>query len=246
MLCISFIANAQDTEIPGISADRPGVATPPFISETHCLQIETGAAYERIKEGSSLQENILYNTTLLRFGLNKNTEIRLQTDYARLKTDSFDLIGFNPLIVGTKIKMAEAKGIIPAISFLMNLTLPYFGAKSFRPEHLSPSFYLLMQNDISQDINICYNLGIEYDGSNPEPTDFAALCLGYNLNEKLSLFIENYNYFASNSPPQNFIDIGGAYLLRKNLQIDLSGNLRLQQIENYVMLNVGVSWRIPK
>ncbi len=246
LMCISLVVKSQTIEIPAISADRPGVATPPFILDKNNLQIESGAAYERMMNGNILTENILYNTTLLRFGLNKNAEIRIQADYAQIKTAGQNITGFNPIIIGTKFLIAEEKGILPATAFLTNITLPYIGEKSFRPEHISPSFYLLMQNNITNALNICYNVGLEYDGSNAEPTEFAALCLGYNITQKLSIFAENYNYFANHTLPQSYIDLGGAYNIRRNLQLDLSGNISLQDVANYYMLNIGLSWRIPK
>ena len=103
-----------------------------------------------------------------------------------------------------------------------------------------------MKNDITKKLNICYNIGIEYDGESSVPTEFAAICFGYNITNKLNGFIENYNWFSNNSKPENFIDLGFAYLIGKNVQLDFSGNMNLQYFENYFMINFGVSWRITK
>jgi hypothetical protein len=164
LLFASFAAKTQPSQLPDISADRPGMATPPSIIEPKCFQVETGFSFEKNKLEIPFQENILYNSTLLRYGINKNSEIRLQTDYARYKTDSVDITGFIPLTIGTQLIVSEEKGIIPKISILLNFTLPFFGEKNFRPKKLSPSIYLLLQNDILDKLNVCYNIGIEYDG----------------------------------------------------------------------------------
>ena len=103
-----------------------------------------------------------------------------------------------------------------------------------------------MQNNITDKFSICYNIGIQYDGVTSVPTKFAAICLGYNLTEKLSGFVENYNLFSRSTNPANFIDGGFAYLVRKNIQLDLSGNMYLQELKNYYTINFGVSWRIPQ
>jgi len=246
LLIISATCKSQTIELSDISADRPGMATPPAISQPKALQIETGFSYEKIKYENSFQETILYNTTLLRYGINQNSEIRLQTDYTQVKTDSLNITGFNPLTIGTKLFISEEKGILPKTSFLFNLTLPCFGEKNFRPENLTPSIYLLMQNNITKNLNVCYNIGIEYDGESANPTEFAAICFGYNITEKINGFIENYNWFSDFTKPENYIDLGCAYLIRKNIQLDLSGNMNLQDVEKYLMINFGVSWRIPK
>jgi len=246
LLFASLASKSQTSELPDISADRPGMATPPSIIVPKCFQVETGYSYEKNKLEIPFQENILYNSTLLRYGINKNSEVRLQTDYARFKTDSVDITGFNPLTIGTKITVSEEKGIIPKTSILLNLTLPCFGEKSFRPQNMAPSIYLLMQNDISEKLNVCYNIGIEYDGETAIPTEFAAICLGYSITDQLSGFIENYDWFSKGTQPECFFDLGLACILGKNLQLDLSGNLNIQYPGNYFMINAGVSWRITK
>jgi hypothetical protein len=246
LIIIALTGNSQTNEIPDISADRPGVATPPFIIQPKLFQIETGFSYEKITGENTYQETTLYNTSLLRYGIDQNSEIRLQTDYANVKTDSTSITGFNPLTLGTKVYISEQKGILPKTSFLFNLTLPGIGKTDFRTKYLSPSIYLLMQNDITEKLNICYNAGLEYDGIAPEPAEFAAICFGYSLIENLSGFVENYNWFLNKTKPQNYIDLGLSYLIGKNFQADIAGNMNLQDIENYYSINFGVSWRITK
>jgi len=240
LFIISVVCKSQTVELPDFSADRPGMATPPNISTPKKIQIETGFSYEKFK----FQKTNLYNSTLLHYGINQNSEIRIQSGYAQFKTDSLNITGFNPLSVGTKLMISEAKGILPKTSFLFNLTLPCIGEKNFRPENLTPSIYLLMQNGITKKLGVCYNIGVEYDGESTEPTKFASICFSYSISDKLSGFIENYNWFSNSTKSENFIDIGCAYLIGKNFQLDLSGNINLNDFENYFMINFGVAWRI--
>jgi hypothetical protein len=243
---IPVICNSQTTEIPDISADRPGVATSPAIVPLKSFQIETGFSYEKIICREYTQETTSFNSVLLRYGMSQSSEIRFQTDYLRVKTDSLSTTGFDPVSIGTKIGISKARGIMPKTSLLFNLLLPYFGERTFRPEEMAPSLYLLMQNEITKKTTICYNIGIEYNGGSSAPAAFAALCLGYSLTEKLSTFVESYNWFCSGSKPETYLDLGCAWIIRKNLQADISGNFNLQDIENYYMINVGIAWRIPQ
>ena len=102
-MAITISSKSQTNELPDISADRPGMSTNPFIAPSKKIQIETGFSYENDKRENLFQETTLYNSALFRYGLNKNSEIRLQTDYAKVKTDSISITGFNPLTVGTKL-----------------------------------------------------------------------------------------------------------------------------------------------
>ena len=140
--------------------------------------------------------------------------------------------------------ITEGKSFIPKTSFLFNLTLPYFGEKNFRPENLTPSFYLLMQSDITKKMNICYNVGLEYDGISSVPTEFVAICFSYSITEKFSGFVENYNLFSNSTSPENFVDCGFAYLIRKNIQLDISGNINLQNVKKYNMFSFGLALNI--
>lgn len=236
--------NSQDIRGSDFTADRPGFATSPFIAGTHKLQLELGFAYEKISQNQTFNESILYPNTLFRFGLNSNSELRIQWDYAQVKTDNQIINGFKPLVAGTKLNITKGSGLLPHTSFMFNLALPGTGQKKFRLDHLAPSAYLLMQNDFSEKLNLCYNIGVEYDGASVQPATFLAICMGYNFSEKLSGFLENYNWLLQNAKPENYLDLGLAYLLRKYVQLDLSGNLNIQPGLNYFMINLGVAWRI--
>lgn len=220
------------------------MATTPFTLQPKAIQVETGFAYEKSTIANFRQETFIFNTSLLRYGLTSNCEMRLQADYAQFKTENLNIHGFNPLIAGTKLLISKARGIIPETSLLLNLTLPYVGEKQFRPDHLAPSLYLLMQNDLSEKVNICYNLGVEYDGESPVPSEFVALCLGYSFSDKFSGFVENYNWFSKGAKPDIYVDAGFAYLVSENIQLDLSCSMMPVDIDEYLFVSFGVSIKI--
>ncbi|MCX6258625.1 MAG: transporter [Bacteroidia bacterium] len=231
---VSFSQNSGDTIIV---PDRPGMSTPPFLIPARTLEIESGYSFERTIDPKQI--SVLYNTSLFRYGLNPNCEIRLQVNYSGFKDSLNYFEGFDPLTIGSKLLIFEGQGAIPRTSFLFNLTLPGFGYKEFRPANPVPSAYLLMQNDFSDDLNLCYNLGMEWADKSSEVSYFAAVCLGYNISDKLSCFAESYSYFEKSSDAACFADAGLLYLLNNNLQIDISGNIDLIKPSNYYMLSFG-------
>jgi hypothetical protein len=237
---------AQNDEIPDISADRPGVATPVVIVLPHKFQIETGSSFERSNAADNYFENIYFNSSLLRFGINPNAEIRIQTDFLMARIQNSKAIGLNPLTIGTKVMIYYGNRILPATSVLLNLTMPCIGKNEFRPNHLSPAFYVLMQKDITPKLNLCLNFGAKYDDLNTVADELFALSFGYSITEKFSAFIESYNYFAPGWQPYNGFDLGFAYVIGKNIQLDLSENMNFQDLNNYYMINFGFSWRIMK
>jgi hypothetical protein len=244
LLLTVHVCRAQTDDIPVMIADRPGMSWTADIMMPLKFEFETGFSFQRTGNGADRQDYILYNTSMLRFGINKNAEIRVQCDYAGLRTPDVNISGFNPLIFGTKLNLIEGSGIIPKTSLLMNVTLPWAGKKEFRPANLLPSFYLAMQNNITEKLNVCYNIGIDYNEESEATVEFFGLCLSYCITPKFSAFVENYNYFAASSAPVNSADLGCAWQLTDNIQLDLSGNLNLNDIRHYFMINIGGAWRI--
>ena len=154
------------------------------------------------------------------------------------------MYGFNPITIGTKIKLLEQQRVLPNFSLLFNLTLPFIGKYEFRPENTAPSFYFLMANDISETVNLCYNYGMIWDGNSSVPTHFYAVSLSANLNDKLSMFIESYGFVIQKANPDLYIDAGLAYLLTDNFQIDLTIAGHLNDFKDYYLFNIGMAWEI--
>jgi hypothetical protein len=246
LVAMTVTVLSQSVELPTMTPDRPGFATSPFIVYPKHFQIESGSAYERASGNHTFQELILFNTLLARYGINKILEVRLQSDFAKVKTDSVSHMGFSLITAGAKLLVYKGKGIIPMTSLMVNLTFSFSEDEFFKPETPMPSFYLLMQNDITEKFNITYNFGMDFIDGFSVPIEFAAICVEYDFTEHLITFIESYNWFATGALPKNFIDVGCAYLITRNIQLDLSASMSLQDFTNYYMINGGVVWRIAK
>jgi hypothetical protein len=247
ILCITVTAQTKDS-IPFVP-DRPGFATPPDIITRNVFEVEEGIQYEKSTDGVIRNQNFLFSSVLLRYGLLENAELRIQTDFAYNITDGANhsvVYGFNPITIGTKVKLLKQQGIIPNFSLLFNLTLPFIGKDEFRPDNTAPSFYLLMANDLSETVNLCYNYGMIWDGSSSVPTHFYAVCLSVNLNDKLSTFIEGYGYFNQTAKPAFYLDLGLAYLITEHLQVDFTLAGYLNSLKDYYLLNIGFAWEINR
>lgn len=247
LLIVHSTVKSQTDSINNFVPDRPGMATPPDILTFKYFQVENGFQYEKYNDGIVQNENFLYSSLLLRYGVVKNAEIRIQSDYAYYKTNDSSttsaVYGLNPITIGTKIKLIEQRKVIPNISFLLNLTLPFIGKKEFKPDNIAPSICILMSNSISEKFNLCYNYGLSWDGNTSQPVHFCALCLGANLKPKLSTFIEGYCLSNQQTNSEFYTDAGFAYLLNDHLQIDLSATGYLNSFLDYYCLNAGIAWK---
>ena len=145
LLGASFVSFAQ-TDFPTLSADRPGMATGPDVTPFLKVVWETG--FESTWDGNPA---FLLPTTMLRFGVTKFAELRLEYDgtFGRLydRHWSYDV---QPLVIGTKVKIFEGYKWVPKISLMANLAIPLTRMPdSFVQPHTVPSLYLLFQNDVT-------------------------------------------------------------------------------------------------
>jgi len=248
VLLLHLTIKAQNDSAECIVPDRPGVATSPEILSKRTFQIEYGLQYEKISDRFVTMEKFLFSSLLLRYGVAKDFEVRIQTDYALNNeidsTGKSTSHGMMPLTIGTKISLIKNRKIIPSISLLFNLTLPYVGHKDLRPDNFAPSFLILLSNPISKKLTLCYNYGMAWDGITPEPTQLYAISLGINLNNRWNAFIENFGFFHKEAAPKYYVDGGFTYLINHHLQLDFSAAGYLSSFLAYYALYAGFAWRI--
>jgi hypothetical protein len=248
LLMVNVRSNSQTLE--AIIPDRPGQTNPPNIVPLGIFQLETGFSRESSKTDDILTTNFLYNTSLIRLGLLENCELRLIFEYAGTKIDSFaqssTVNGFNPISIGTKLAVCPENGIIPQTSFNVSVTLPNFGKQEFRPPNLAPSFFLLMQNTLSDRYSLGYNIGLRWDGYQPNVTAAYSVSLSITILESLNIFTECYGFSMVKSANDYYGDFGCAYLINNNLQLDISGGVGLNAVASDSFVAFGLSWKTGK
>lgn len=225
-------------------ADRPGASTGTGVMGQFQFQWETGFGFENNKYNGADEKTYTINTSLFRLGLTDVAELRLQVDEQYVKSGSNDGIGgLCPLVVGTKVKLFNGYKAVPQVAMLCNLTIPS-GKDEFKSEHLAPSLYLLFDNQLCDKWSLGYNVGGEWDGESSHATTFVALCLGYSICDKLSAFVENYDYFHSECKPVWMTEFGFAWQVAKRVQLDVAGDLNLRDPGKQYAVSCGLAWLI--
>lgn len=247
LLIAAIIGFAQTEEnAPSLSADRPGMATGPDVTPFLKVVWETG-----FESYFTDEPGILLPTTMVRFGVTRFAELRLEYDGVLNRYGSHKW-GYDvqPLVVGTKVKIFEGYKWVPKIAMMANLSIPlvrHIDADS-NIQRVAPSLYLLFQNDVTDWFNIGYNVGVEWSGYSPIPTAFLALCLGFNITDDFGAFIESYNYFTHlgkrNTEVECNLDFGFSYAVHPRVQLDLYGMFNCQNPKAFNGIGLGVAWLI--
>lgn len=109
---------------------------------------------------------------------------------------------------------------------------------AFAVEHVASSLYPLFENPVTDWFSIGYNVGAEWDGLQPAPSAFVALCLGFSLTERLGCFVESYNNLARWGNAYG-VDFGFNYMVGERVQLDVAAN-----VDVCWAVSMGVVWQI--
>lgn len=246
------VALQAQQQVPDLVTDRPDQTESAATVPKHFLQIETGFILENDENEISRNKSFAYNTTLLRYGLWDNFELRLGAAYlgdnVTKKNSDFsqNIAGFSPLHVGFKVKVAEEKGLRPDIAFLGGLELPFTAGSDYKPSYTAATMRFAFSHTLTDRFSLGYNLGAEWDGETAVPGYFYSVALGIGLIENLGMFVESFGAIQEAGTAQHQIDAGFTYLLTPNFQVDISGGIGLNDAAPDNFISFGLSYRIPR
>ena len=237
----SEICLAQD-ELPTVVSDRPGHTWGADVMQHRKIGWDNGFAFESAADGT---RTFTLNSTILRYGLFQNMELRVGTDFLLYDNQAaVPTFGIAPLSVGAKIKFNEGSGLIPSVGFLAELKSPHVGSKDLLPSHLAPAMYAIVEHSIGERFSISYNAGLEWDGETATPTTFLAFALGYNFSQSLGAFVETYNYLHPEEANQYMTEFGLTWLVSRRVQLDVEADLDFKNLGKYYSIGAGVAWLI--
>lgn len=229
--------------------DRPDKTEAPTLVSQGFLQVETGFFIEE-REGEVLEKTTAYNTSLLRYGLLNNLEIRVGFNIVKLREEIFEIgetgvvsTGFEPLLLGAKIGIAEEKGVFPEMGFMGHLYLPFVAAEDLKPETTGIDFRFTFSHDFGNS-DLSYNLGAKWREDSASATFIYTIAYGFDITENLGAFAELYGDLPENSGAEHHWDAGITYNIRNNIQLDafVGTGINGDQKINY---GAGLSFRFP-
>lgn len=242
LLCAALGAHAQDKE-DKIETDRPNQTQTPQTVPRHAFQGELGLQFERSHE----KLNTVYHPEALwKYGLFKKAELRLTTEWTTEEQiqgmEQVSVSGLRPVHVGTKIGLWEEKGALPQAALLARTTIPHFASKVYRENTWRPEFRLALQNSLSQDADLGYNLGAEWDEESGGPRWLYTLSPSFELGSHCKAFAEVFGFLEKDHAPEHTVDAGFLFLLSNNTQLDLAGGLGLTHSADH-FVTLGFSFR---
>lgn len=236
-----FYQLIQSQVVEAIQTDRPDQTETPSLTPKGMFQIETGFSIQN-NEANSRTFNL--PSTLWKYGVNDSFELRLITEFVSEDNILEKSSGFNPILIGCKIKISEEKGIFPKTSFIGHLSLPNIASSIYKADYFAPEFRFVMQHSVSEKITFSYNLGAEWNGFSPEPTFIYTVTTGYSISEKFGSYIELFGFYPQTEKSNHSFDGGITYLINNNFMLDLSSGIGITKNAPKNYFAFGFSFRI--
>ncbi|WP_162126688.1 transporter [Flavobacterium phycosphaerae] len=238
LLWLSNTCFSQKTE--PIQADRPDQTETPAIVPKGMFQVETGFTFQK---NENHNETWSLPSTLWKYGVNGNFEVRLITEFVSEKIDDEKLSGFSPVLIGFKVSLCQEKGIVPKTSFIGHVSLPNAASSKYKTDYSAPEFRFTMQHTLSEKLSLGYNLGCEWDGVTPATTYIYTLTTGYAVTNKLGSYIELFGFAPQDDSANHNLDGGVTYLITDNFMVDLSSGVGLTDNAPEHYIAFGFSFR---
>ena len=250
LLSVSLSLSAQG-DPPDLITDRPDQTESASIVPRNSLQVETGFMVENDENDLFSTQTLTYNTTLIRFGLLDNLEVRAGMYYSSvtssLNGSNFSTTynaGVSPLYAGFKLKVTDESGWRPQVAFLGGMVFPFTAGENVKPDHSGATMRFAFAHTLSDRFSVGYNLGAEWNGESAIPGYFYSAALGIGILDKLGAFIETYGLIPENGPAEHLLDAGFTYLVVPVLQLDVSGGIGISDAAIANFISFGLSYMI--
>ena len=246
LFLVSFYISVCIAQPEPIDTDRPDQTESVFLVPKHWVQFEAGFTFSHLTRDES---EYLLPTLLSKYGISKNVEFRLLTTFVsashlEIPTGTIYENGFAPVEIGTKIALFQQRKLLPQTSVIIQFGIPHLASDKYKIDKIAPSVVLVMQNAVSKNFAVGYNLGVEWDGiDNSNPTWIYTLSPGFNFAKNWYGYVEAFGSFKKHESPQHNIDAGLAYYFTNNCKVDLSSGFGISTAAPVWYLAVGISFR---
>lgn len=248
----SLFSFSQENEAEtAIITDRPDATESAYTVGLGNFQLETGGIYQTNHDNGINEKNYTLNTSLLRYGLSQNFELRLGWDYvyntiqAQPNIDD-SLKGFNPFLIGFKTDITNENGLIPQIALLGHLYLPFTASNDFKPDSTGIEFIFSFDHTLTNNSGFSYNLGAGIEPGTNEISYLYTMAYGYDITDSIGFYAELYGNFPENSSAVHNWDAGFTYLPNNNLQFDLTVGTGISSNATDLLFSTGLSYRFLK
>lgn len=236
LYCIPSMLFAQQ-----IQTDRPTETESPSAIGSKHLQVESGVSFEQRDDEKTFE----IPEIILRYGLFKNAEFRVESAFEIHHDQQEKLSGITPVVLGVKYHLVDHKGAVPDVGILGRVSIPWLADKNYQQQKYSPEIRLLVQHELSKSTHLGYNMGVEWLDENSSQAQYIySLSADHAMTKKIKFVAEVYGFTRSHHHAENSADIAVLYLINNNFQLDVIGGSAIMHSPKQKFIELGLSFRI--
>ncbi|HEY0953845.1 MAG TPA: transporter [Roseateles sp.] len=254
LLALAIAGPAWADDDDSIATDRPDFVESSDVVGKGRVQIETSLAWERDRQGG-LKARTASTPTLLRVGVADTWELRFETD-GRLRQTIQEAgtttkeRGWSDLAVGVKWHQRDGDeaNLTPGLAWLLHVDVDS-GSGAFRGQGLRPSLRMVAEWELPGGWSAGVMPGL-YRDRDEQGRHFTgailAAVVGKSLTERLRGFVEVSGQQLASSRNGGSVatfDAGLAYLLDRNLQVDVALSRGINKNAPDLSWTIGLSGR---
>ena len=230
-----------------IRTARPGNAIGPFTTGKYVFQVQSGLTHGSFKDGNSEEGRHLEYTNSLRYGLLERLEIRTAFKY---RIDEIILDepghlnqhGINFWNMGMRYNIWSGSGTKPSFGIQSDVRLTWVD-RDYKMSSIAPRVIIIHGQRLISKLRLNTNWSLAWDGNDQSTKKSYVINLSFPIAKNWSGFVENYGENQRGDFDARW-DSGVAYLVNKDLQLDLSGGFGNNDKVQDWFVDAGVSWRI--
>lgn len=248
LLCLVGMATSMQAQFnETIRTDRPGQAIGPFAVGKSVFQIQAGIDYHsNVERIFPQQKSWLAPNTVLRYGISRTIDVNMIWEYqsgvSHFLNSIQDYNGISVGGIGARIHIFGLKPKQVKVGIQFTALLPKL-SDYFKQDKIHPSAKVIIAQNFGSKFSGLINIGSVFNADINKYNHNYVLNLGYTINDRYSVFIENYGGY-SNARFINKWDTGIAYMYNHNLQFDLYGGYSKNYNSIQKFISIGVSWRV--
>ena len=227
--------------LESMETDRPDFTEGTRTVQSGRYQLEAGYTYTYDHASGVRSEDHTFPEALLRVGLLSDLELRLAWEGYSIAND---VEGFSDTSLGIKHRMYDQDGLIPALSFIFETSIPT-GESQVSADALQPSFKVLWAFDLTEQLAVAGNLNFDFPVEDNQRfyETAASFAVAYDAG-----FIEYFGFYPSAEAPEStaihFLNGGFTLPLGENFQFDVRAGFGLNSEAADFFSGAGFSYRL--
>lgn len=236
-----FAQSRKDT-LEEMHIDMPDETEETEIVDKGKLQLETGVLYQSYKDSS----HSIIGQGLLRYGLTDKVELRLLVEDGKNRDTYIEqtVQSTSPLAIGTKIELLKDQKVLPDITLVSYLKLPFTSHSSEQKSYWSPIFIMAFKNKGGEKFQLEYNVGLQQEAFSPDWLWMANTSVHYKLTDAFEIFGEYYAQYKAGEDPIHNLGAGATYQLNNMVEVYLVGGTTIVYKDYSRFASGGVAFRL--